>query len=78
MCFFEDDLGVMDWRHTHHGADPPRLDGIRSTDFVVRMVTTPGNYDYVQVRGGGVKPEWVQGRARGGSAELPAAELASC
>ncbi|KAI7844054.1 hypothetical protein COHA_002198 [Chlorella ohadii] len=46
-CMFEDDHGFSDWRHTHTADTTSHMDGVRSSAFVVRMVSTPGNYDYI-------------------------------
>lgn len=47
LCLFEDDLAAPAWRHTHAGDRHPHADGARGVDFVVRTVSSIGNYDYV-------------------------------
>ncbi|PSC72271.1 amiloride-sensitive amine oxidase [copper-containing]-like isoform X2 [Micractinium conductrix] len=47
VCFFEDDLGQADWRHTHTDATPPHVDGVRSSALTIRFVTTPAYWDPV-------------------------------
>lgn len=48
ICMFEDDMNSPAWRHTHvvdlHGM---HADGARGVEFVVRSVSTIGNYDYM-------------------------------
>ncbi|GAB4821559.1 hypothetical protein N2152v2_008605 [Parachlorella kessleri] len=49
LCMFEDDMATTAWRHTHvsDSIAGPHADGARAVDFVVRAVSTIGNYDYI-------------------------------
>ena len=42
---YEEDAGTTSWRHTNtDGVDGPHLDAMRKLDFVIRSVSTIGNY----------------------------------
>ena len=42
---YEEDVGTTSWRHTNTGGpDGPHLDALRKLDFVIRSVSTIGNY----------------------------------
>ena len=45
VCIFEDDKADTLWRHTT--LNTKESDGVRNSNFVVRHVTTVGNYDYI-------------------------------
>lgn len=47
ICLFEDDMAAPVWRHTHASEKKAHADAARGVEFVVRSVSTIGNYDYI-------------------------------